>query len=134
MFWWQSHQCLSRMLTQYIFYCCTFCQMLRDSWLDVINNVTILSPKISVKCLQHYLSLNVSVEQKRRMSQIEIMKMALKKVDSDSEDERVRFICYQTNNLLTQFVFNPFLLTKIWSRRLWKHLAKNMKNLAIMIL
>jgi hypothetical protein len=32
----------------------------------------------------------VSVEQKRRMSQIEMTKMALKKVESDSEDERVR--------------------------------------------
>ena len=32
----------------------------------------------------------LAVEKKRRLSQIEITKMALKKVESDSEEERVR--------------------------------------------
>lgn len=33
---------------------------------------------------------DISVEKKRRLSQIELTKMALKKVESDSEEERVR--------------------------------------------
>jgi len=48
----------------------------------------------------------VLVEQKRRMSQIELTKMALKKVDSDSEDDRV--------SLLYLLMFHGFLIKPLF--------------------
>ena len=39
-----------------------------------------------------FLCVTIAVEKKRRLSQIELTKMALKKVESDSEEERVSIL------------------------------------------
>lgn len=41
--------------------------------------------------------MNIAVEQKRRLSQIEMTKMGLKKVETDSEEDRVRNLNYVTS-------------------------------------